>query len=296
MSARTYASADVPPFAVESSGHSDNLRWELAPGERAGAPLVPRRKRWWLRGFVLLAVGGGGWACFTDPEGAWGWASKRLATAASVGETILSEWRPNARLVDAPPPPLALAPLQLLEPATIEAAAATVSGSTIVPADHSAPRFETEAAPPPPPAEKIEKAAKPANIEKPAPLPPLPALTDPLQKRAEAVGLHPELSRALLQSLTATDFKNAAAAIKKAIAETPEDAVLVWPPQPKPGLARFRIHFVPGISAACRRYVVGVGKNGWLTTALPMERCGIKPKPPSKPAVERAASTSLPKR
>jgi hypothetical protein len=295
MSARAYEPADVLPSAAEFRERSDYLRWELAPEERVGTPLVPRRRRWWLRGFVLLALGGGGWAFATDPEGNWDWASKRLASAASQGEAILNEWHPISRPAEAPTPALALSPLKLIDVAAIETAAAIVSGSTSALAINGAGSSEAEAAPQPA-GQTDETAATPAKIEKPAPLPPLPPLTDPLQKRAEAVGLHPDLSRALLQSLTSTDFKNADTAIKKAIAETADDAVLVWPPQPKPGIARFRIHFVPGITAACRRYVVGVGKNGWLTTALPMERCGVKPKSSSRPPVERAASTSLPKR
>jgi hypothetical protein len=295
MPARAYVSAETPSSAAPFREHSDRLRWELASEERVGTPIMPKRKRWWLRAAALLAVACGGWAFFTDPVGTRDWTSQRLSSAASWGEAMLSEWHPIPRPAELPTPPASLTPLQLLDSAVIESAGRVVLGATSDLAIKEVARAEAEAAPPP--AEQIdETAAKPAEIEKPAPLPPLPPLTDPIQKRAEAVGLHPDLSRALLQSLTATDFKNAATAIKKAIAETPDDAVLVWPPQPKPGIARFRIHFVPGISPACRRYVVGVGKNGWLTTALPMERCGVKPKLSSKPPVERAASTTLPKR
>jgi hypothetical protein len=31
---------------------------------------------------------------------------------------------------------------------------------------------------------------------------------------------------------------------------------------------------VQGAAPACRRYVVTITKDGWLTTALPMEKCG----------------------
>ncbi len=286
MSARAYRAAESLSPADQFREHSDYLRWELAPEERVGAPLVPKRKRWWLRGVMLLALVGGGWAFAQDPSGTCDWASQRLASAVSLGEALLGDGRQATPATETTTPPLALSPLQLLDAAVIETAGGMALEPAGDPASNGAALSEPAAASPPAePAD--EPAPASADVEKPAPLPPLPPLTDPLQKRAEAVGLHPELSRALLKSLTAADFKNAGIAIKKAIAETPDDAVLVWPPQPKPGIARFRIHFVPGISAACRRYVVGVGKHGWLTTALPMEKCGVKPRPKPAPASVR---------
>jgi hypothetical protein len=108
-----------------------------------------------------------------------------------------------------------------------------------------------------------------------APLPP-PTIdpADPYQKRAVAVGLHPDISRALLVRLSATDYRNAGTAIQTAVAKTPDNAVFVWPKQRKPELALFRVHFVPGAAPTCRRYVVTVTKDGWSTTAPPMEKCG----------------------
>ena len=96
--------------------------------------------------------------------------------------------------------------------------------------------------------------------------------------RAAAVGLHPDLSRALLARLSPTDYRNAGIAIKTALAETAETAVYVWPRQRKPEEALFKVRFVPGAAAGCRRYVVTVTKDGWLTTALPMEKCGPQPR------------------
>ncbi len=123
----------------------------------------------------------------------------------------------------------------------------------------------------PPPAE-TETAA----IE---PLPPVVAdQSDPYQKRALAVGLHPGLSRVLLTRMSDADYKNADIAIKKALAETPDSGVHVWPPQNKGGLALFRVSFVRGAPSGCRRYVVAITKDRWLTTALPMEKCGIGPR------------------
>ncbi len=97
---------------------------------------------------------------------------------------------------------------------------------------------------------------------------------DPYQKRAEAVGLHPGLSRVLLERLSAADYRNAEYAINTAIAKTPDGTVFAWPRQRTPELALFKVHFVRGVTPDCRRYVVTVTKDGWLTTALPMERCG----------------------
>jgi hypothetical protein len=58
------------------------------------------------------------------------------------------------------------------------------------------------------------------------------------------------------------------------VAKTPDNDVFVWPKQRKPELALFRVHFVPGAAPTCRRYVVTVTKDGWSTTAPPMEKCG----------------------
>ena len=106
--------------------------------------------------------------------------------------------------------------------------------------------------------------------------PPKADPSDPNQVRAAAIGLNPELSRAVLAQLSAADYKNAGTAIKTALAETPDDAVYTWPSKPEPGQAQFEVHFVPGAASGCRRYVVTVAKLGWASTALPMEKCGIK--------------------
>lgn len=102
------------------------------------------------------------------------------------------------------------------------------------------------------------------------------APADPYRKRAEAAGLHPDLSHVLLSRLTATDYRNAAFAIDKAVKTVPDDGEFVWPRSRKRGGAVFNVHFVPGAGHDCRRYVVTVTKDRWTTTALPMERCGVK--------------------
>jgi len=272
MSGRAYTRPTLPSDRFRE--HTDFLRWEIAPEERVG-PLPRARRRWprWMM-VLTLALAGGGWAMVDDKPAALEWLSSSTASAIALGRSMIGET--DREPAPEASPPLQLAALSLLDGGLIRAA---LVGQTppreIVPEKIAAvaePDAKAAAS------EKSSEAEAVAEPEKPAPLPPLPPLTDPLQKKAEAVGLHPELSRAVLQSLTATDFKNAAVAIRKAIAETPEDGVLLWPPKPGRGLARFRVHFVPGISPACRRYVVGVAKSGWLTTALPMERCGVKPR------------------
>jgi hypothetical protein len=117
------------------------------------------------------------------------------------------------------------------------------------------------------------------NISEPAAAEAAPAASAPedaLRKRAEAVGLHPDLSRVLLARLSDIDYRNAATAISKALAETPDDEAFVWPRRRTPQLALFRVHFVEGAAPSCRRYVVTIVKDRWSTTALPMEKCGLK--------------------
>jgi hypothetical protein len=105
---------------------------------------------------------------------------------------------------------------------------------------------------------------------------------DPYQKRAVAVGLHPGLSRVLLTRLSSTDYRNAGIAIETAVSETPDSVVFVWPRQRKPEFALFQVRFVPGAAPNCRRYVVTVTKDGWSTTALPMEKCGTQHRRPRR--------------
>lgn len=97
--------------------------------------------------------------------------------------------------------------------------------------------------------------------------------SDPYQAKAAAVGLSPDLSRVLLKRLSASDYRNAGIAIETAVAKTPDTGSFVWPRQRKPELALFRVHFVAGAAPDCRRYVVTVTKDGWSTTAPPMEKC-----------------------
>lgn len=126
----------------------------------------------------------------------------------------------------------------------------------------------------PPPREKAghdtETSDLPAaRLERPTP-------HDRIEARAESVGLHPGLSHAVLARFSSVDFRNARKAIDTAIARTPDNGVFIWPRRREPGRALFRVHFVAGAGPDCRRYVVTVTMNGWTTTALPMEKCGVR--------------------
>ncbi len=123
-----------------------------------------------------------------------------------------------------------------------------------------------------PPATEV--ASPPAIAEAPMPTEAAAAPTDPYQRRAAAVGLNPDLSHVLLARLSPADYRNAGVAIETAVAKTPDAGELVWPSRRKPGLALFKVHFVQGAAPGCRRYVVTVTKDGWTTTAAPMEKCG----------------------
>lgn len=110
----------------------------------------------------------------------------------------------------------------------------------------------------------------------PSPLARKSGTADLNQARAAAVGLNPDLSSALLGRLSDSDYRNAGVAIRKALAETPDDGVHYWPVKVKPGVAQFQVHFVSGAEPGCRRYVVTIAKDGWLTTALPLDKCNVR--------------------
>jgi hypothetical protein len=153
------------------------------------------------------------------------------------------------------------------------------------PGDPDVPRHEEPRAPvvaelaaypyetsPPEPAPRQREAAHGAQT---AHAQQKPRSTDPIQQRAVAAGLHPELSRVLLRQLSPADLRNAGVAIKTALSETAHDAVFLWPREARADLARFRVRFVTGATPGCRRYIVEVIKDRWVTTALPVEKCGL---------------------
>jgi hypothetical protein len=228
---------------------------ELSSGERICPPRAASGSMLPALLLILVALGGGyallrhqpNWQYWLSPVG----RNVPGPAAASPKEPALAPANTAA------PTDFAAAPPAQLEPAaTNEIADAPGEG----PKSAASPLTTGALAP----------AAAPAD----APLPPPKTdPTNPYQKRAVAVGLHPELSQVLLKRLSPTDYRNAGTAIQTAVAKTPDNAVFVWPRQRKPELALFEVRFVPGAAPHCRRYVVTVTKDGWSTTAPPMEKC-----------------------
>lgn len=242
----------------------DDPLLEVTASDRVGPPPKSHRRRNVVLGLVVTGAGVAAvWTWLQDREGWNTWAAMQAAALAPAIERSLTASSRREAAAGAAGSG-SLAPLQTGPPAAadetgetartaLDAAAATPSQ----PAGGSGPDPEPEAGP--------------------QALPPPPAPTDPLQARALAAGLHPTISRVVLSKLTAADFENAAAAIRKAVAEVADDGSLVWPLQRRPEQALFKVHFVAGApTPECRRYVVSITKDGWLTTALPMERCGVR--------------------
>jgi hypothetical protein len=247
---------------------------EFLPGERVGPPLGRGRGKAVLRGVIILGVLGGGWVLLDERAALPQWLRSQIAAAFTS-----LQWRMPARVE-----PTASAAVSTVRPIGSGPAGRQPVGSEPGP-------FAPQAAAQNPTAAFLDVAPRPVVTTVPpateaAPSAPLPPPTvdpaDPYQRRAEAVGLHPELSRVLLARLSSTDYRNAGIAIATAIAETPDNGVLVWPRQRKPEQALFQVRFVPGAAPGCRRYVVSVTKDGWLTTALPMEKCGTQPRQPRR--------------
>lgn len=242
------------------SGFDDDLL-----GERIGPPLVSRRARLARRLILLMLFGAGAAYAYLGDHGDW---PKLIATKAVAMLATMQAREAAKPTAEAPPSP-AVEPIAeekavlaaLPVPPTATAAADPAPAGAIV----------TGALPP-------EAAAEPdAPPEKPEPLPP-PTVdrSDPYQVKAAGVGLHPGLSHVLLTRLTDADYRNAAKAIDTALAETADGATFTWPVKPKADQAQFEVHFVPGVTPDCRRYVVTVSMDKWATTAQPMERCGVK--------------------
>lgn len=233
----------------------------------AGEPIYPPRQRgssMLSASLVLLVLFGAGGLVLNAPGDWLAQVGERAAQLmrmldsrqSGMAEANLAATAPQGMTASPPVEPAAAPAVQTIEPH------ATIAVDEPVPPD-AAP-VETAS---------IDEAA-PEEDGDPQPLPP-PQVDpkDPYQRRAMAAGLHPDLSRALLARLTAADYRNAAYAVDTAIAKTANGAEFVWPRQRKPEQALFRVQFVKGAVLGCRRYVVTVSKDGWLTTALPMERC-----------------------
>jgi hypothetical protein len=242
----------------------------LLASERIGPPLRSRRRAVLQGLLLLLIVFGIAWAQLATAANPLGIAVALVRTAMDWVQTSqrtsnLSAALPPSVQAEARPP--VVVPPAVVPPAIPVAVPANLQRPSAGDADTSAAASRAAALSAPAPATGAEEAAS-----EPLP-PPIVDANDPYQKRAMAVGLHPGLSHVLLVRLSPTDYRNAGIAIETALAKTPEGGVYVWPRENKPELAVFRIHFVAGAAPGCRRYVVVIAKDRWLTTAAPMERC-----------------------
>ena len=269
--ARVVSAQERPRVASGDAGDGYGSL-ELFSAQRVGAPLPSRLKRRLRRSVLAAALLGAGYAAVHAPEPWRAWAADKVASVSTIFEV-------PAKLPSGPPDiskaPLAEQkaaapqPLAQNDIADAPAVAAPVVVATPTPVPESGPQSGPEGS-----GEASDSNDAPAV---PSALPP-PVVNkaDPLETRAVSAGLHPGLSRALLTKLTPADYHNAQVAIQTALAETPDAQVFEFPKPRQAGQALFEVHFVPGAPADCRRYVVTVAKDRWLTTALPMEKCAVR--------------------
>jgi hypothetical protein len=268
---------DYQPAHSAYDADSISAHLELSANDRISPPNRNRAGKWIRRtcAIALFALVGTWVAQLEDKAAWWGWLQTEAGNVASVVESRMRSPAPTAQIET----PIA-APIANAEPAA--------KSAPLLPPPAQAPSEQAAATSPPVPAPAIPpspittaslpapSAARGTDNGPSAYVPAKPTAAEPYQKRAEAAGLHPEISRVLLERLSPVDYRNADAAIKTALAETPDTGVLVWPRQRRPDLAQFEVRFVSGAAAECRRYVVSILKDGWSTTAMPMEKCGVQ--------------------
>jgi len=242
------------PASYFDPDEDDALEGPFYPGERICPPSVSTRGNSILRVCMVLLVMAGGWWLLRHPESWQGWLPTKFATASA----LMDAREPGGVPAMAPP----------------DHAGAAEPASQIDTASLQPPSDSAAAAPPARPLTTVATAPADKGFANSSLPPPAPDQADPYRARAAAVGLHPDLSRALLSRLSQTDYRNARIAIETALAKTPDTGTYVWPRERRPELALFEVRFVQGAAAGCRRYVVTVTKDRWSTTAAPMERCG----------------------
>lgn len=236
------------------------------PGDRIGAPLPQARSSMLSASIAIVFMAACAWSIMVTrslwqpllPE------ANVQTVASNVAPTVANQQLPPALVdskdVSAAPGHDAGTPAPAV--AAEKATAADTDDAELKVVNATKTESDDEGA-----AEKASVAAEPLP-------PPTIDPKDPLQKRALAAGLHPDLSRALLSRLSKADFRNASTAISKALAENGDNDVVIWPKEaPKKG-AQFEVRLVAAAAESCRRYVVTVIRDRWSTTARPMEKCG----------------------
>ena len=274
---------------------------EMTPGERVCPPPHRSRMAAALRSilFLLIAVGVG-WVLMADRTAWPEWLNVVLDHSTGLIDRAQTQLNDNAtRVAEGPEPSFnqpsleqaalderalpetegsspsteiaAESPEQMERPEEVESREVVTLNATETQDDESSEVLadnETASLP--------ETAADNENAQPERLPPPRVDPEDPYQRRAVAVGLHPGLSRVLLERMSPTDYRNAGIAIQRALGNPDNNATVVWPRQRIPELALFRVRFVPGAPQGCRRYVVTITKDGWTTTAPPMESCGSR--------------------
>lgn len=261
------AQVEVADFAVSG----------LDASERIGQAISRPRSRRAGRVLILIGLASVTATTYADPP-IW----RQLWSAATpVAGALIEALRETPRAtVEAPQPAVSTETAATERPIDGAASSDIAAKRAADNAASSAPAAPVLPAPTPAlPDKTASKAGKQSDTVKPAGdayVSPKATTPDPLVRRAEAAGLHPDLSPALLQRLSDADFKTATTAIATALKETGDTETLVWPQKAAKGAARFRVSFVHGAPDGCRRYVVEIAKDGWQTTALPVETCGVK--------------------
>jgi hypothetical protein len=262
-----YPARTVYPSVVDQPNPQAERRrsdWELTLGrDRFARRPRRRRNKARLRGLFLLSVFGVGWLAFGDQTVLQRWWP-RISHAAKQAIDLLSssvgapEGYENANAAAVP----LFRDMRVVKQDPVDSdndkpIPGVADQLTVAPVMIASQ----------PPVRKVKVSSKPAQQATKAHV---------YREHARRVGLHPQLSGVLLSQLSKTDYRNARHAIATALSKTPDDAIFTWPKVRKKRLAIFKVHFVPGAAARCRRYVVTIEKAGWLTTALPMEKCGIQ--------------------
>lgn len=266
-----------PPTFAHDTAHQaftdtahDAFQWTAAPfdpGDRMCPPSSVRRGGTFLPAALVVGVlSAGGWAYVRYPD-VWARASVLVTSlappvTAPAPATDTAAVPAAAQSPGPPPREVTSAPGQDTGH-SIATAPPALAPSVTSAAEPTAeqPADQDEAAPPPKPEPLAKPIADPSN---------------PQQRRALAVGLHPDLSQAVLKRLTGADFKNAGIAILKALSASPDGAAVSWPEARTPSdkLALFEVRFVASSAPDCRRYVVTVTLDRWASTAPAMEKCG----------------------
>lgn len=229
----------------------------VEPAERVGAPLPSQLKSGLWRLVLATLLVGGYWAAVAN-FGVHG----LLASATSLYQTAVLQAQ------------------DIVSRAHQQGSASSEAGADGHAQIAQAPAMDVVPELPPAQDEKAASADEPASTETMGEAyaekaEPAEEAKDnsPQRKRAVAAGLSPDLPNVLLSRLTAADLKNAAYAIKTALAKTPDDAEFSWPPKPSKEQALFEVRFVAGAEQGCRRYIVTVTKDRWSSTSAALEKC-----------------------